>query len=350
MFAKEDELKRDHSSVYTREVSSVFVSVRRKKKMKRFQVHKASLAAALLVLISVFAQWADGTALEPLEGNAYYGRRIRGGGNSANRMVYPNENERYNVISKDVKREVDCADGCFYDDIPLELALALGNISSSDDVFNQGLVEEDSIDHRIFSNGYGERSSGEVPKPAGCNTQATIVSLRPENNTDPRLIYSPSCTRVERCSGCCVSKRLSCQPTSTRLRTFSVNVLEYVSGTKTRFKNRDLAVIEEHVGCACQCRVKEEHCTALQKYNARNCRCECKNLDDRSKCLQQSDIKQWNPETCLCECLDPTDCTSGSYYDHNYCKCLQIYSATRSRNQSSMDRRRLILKPVPSLS
>ncbi|EAT33891.1 AAEL013840-PA [Aedes aegypti] len=207
--------------------------------------------------------------------------------------------------------------------IPLELALALGNISSSDDVFNQGLVEEDSIDHRIFSNGYGERSSGEVPKPAGCNTQATIVSLRPENNTDPRLIYSPSCTRVERCSGCCVSKRLSCQPTSTRLRTFSVNVLEYVSGTKTRFKNRDLAVIEEHVGCACQCRVKEEHCTALQKYNARNCRCECKNLDDRSKCLQQSDIKQWNPETCLCECLDPTDCTSGSYYDHNYCKCLQ---------------------------
>lgn len=119
MFAKEDELKRDYSAVYTREVSSVF-GVRRKKKMKRFQVHKASLATALLVLISVFAQWADGTALEPLEGNAYYGRRIRGGGNSANRMVYPNENERYNVISKDVKREVDCADGCFYDDVSNE--------------------------------------------------------------------------------------------------------------------------------------------------------------------------------------------------------------------------------------
>nr|XP_029715509.1 uncharacterized protein LOC109424767 isoform X1 [Aedes albopictus]XP_029715510.1 uncharacterized protein LOC109424767 isoform X1 [Aedes albopictus] len=319
--------------------------------MRRFQVHRASLVAALLVLTTIsVANWADATSLEPLEGTAYYGRRFRGGTNSANRMVFPNEKERYNVISKDVKREVESDDGCFYDDIPLELALQLGNISSSDDVFNQGLVEEDSIDHRIFSNGYGERSGGEVPKPAGCNTQATIVSLRPENNTDPRLIYSPACTRVERCSGCCVSKRLSCQPTSTRLRTFSVNVLEYVSGTKTRFKNRDLAVIEEHVGCACQCRVKEEHCNVFQKYNARNCRCECNNLDDRSKCLQHSDIKQWNPETCVCECLDPTDCTSGSYYDHNFCKCLQIYSATRSRNQSTMDRRRLILKPVPSLS
>lgn len=296
--------------------------------MMRFQVHTASFAAAasvatLLVLISV-ASRADGTALGPLEPNAYYARRIRGGGDNPNRMVYPSEKERYNVISKDVKRAVDSDDGCCYDDIPLELALLLGNISTSDDVFNQGLVEADSIDHRIFSNGYGERSGGEVPKPAGCNTQATIVSLRPENNTDPRLIYSPACTRVERCSGCCVSKRLSCQPTSTRLRTFSVNVLEYVSGVKTRFKNRDLAVIEEHVGCACQCRVKEEHCDPrIQTYNARNCRCECKNLDDRSKCLQQSDIKQWNPETCQCECLDATDCTSGSYYDHNYCKCLQ---------------------------
>ncbi|XP_065077465.1 platelet-derived growth factor subunit B [Ochlerotatus camptorhynchus] len=320
--------------------------------MWRFQVHQAGVAASGLLLLSVLlisvVSWTDATALEgsPYNGRLYQQRTAYNG----NRMVFPNEKERYNVISKDVKREVDEDDGCCYDDIPLELALQLGNITSSDDVFTNGLVEEDSIDQRIFNKGYGERSAGETPKPAGCNTEATIVSLRPANNTDPRLIFSPSCTRVQRCSGCCVSKRLSCQPTSTRQRAFSVNILEYLSGVKTRFKNRDIALIEEHVGCACQCRVKEEHCTPLQKYNARNCRCECKNLDDRSKCLQQSDIKQWNPETCLCECLDPTDCTSGSYYDQNACKCLQIYSATRSRNQSTLDRRRLILKPVPSLS
>lgn len=322
--------------------------------MRRLQVHQAGVAATGLLILSVLlisvVSWTDAIALEgaPYNGRLYQQRT----GYNGNRMVYPNEKERYNVISKDVKREVDDDDGCFYDDIPLELALQLGNISSSNDVFTNGLVEDDSFDQRILSNGIGERAAGEIPKPAGCNTEATIVSLRPANDTDPRLIYSPSCTRVQRCSGCCVSKRLSCQPTSTRQRTFSVNVLEYVSGVKTRFKQRDIAIIEEHVGCACQCRVKEEHCSPqLQKYNAHNCRCECKNLDDRSKCLQQSDIKQWNPETCLCECLDPTDCTSGSYFDQNVCKCLQIPSATRSRNQPSLlDRRRLILKPVSSLS
>lgn len=90
-------------------------------------MHRASFAAALLVLtiISV-ANWADATSLEPLEGTAYYGRRFRGGTNNANRMVFPNEKERYNVISKDVKREVESDDGCFYDDVSIHL---LGLIS-----------------------------------------------------------------------------------------------------------------------------------------------------------------------------------------------------------------------------
>ncbi|XP_058834829.1 balbiani ring protein 3 [Topomyia yanbarensis] len=312
--------------------------------MQRFQVQARMLAivASLVALGSL----SSGVGATALEGTAYYGRRYQGGGSYNNRMIYPDEKERYNLFNnKDVKREADDFDGCCGDDIPLELALQLGNITSSDDVFN--LVEPDSIDPRIFSKeGFGERSAGEIPKPAGCNTQPTIVSLRPENNSDPRLIYSPSCTRVQRCSGCCVSKRLSCQPTSTRTRTFTVNILEYVSGVKTRFKSRDLALIEEHVGCACQCRIKEEHCNSLQRYNARNCRCDCVNNDDRSKCLQQQDIKQWNPDTCLCECNDSKECTSGSYFDHNYCKCLQSYSASRYRNQSTLDRRRLILKPV----
>ncbi|XP_053694224.1 uncharacterized protein LOC128742053 [Sabethes cyaneus] len=313
--------------------------------MRRFQVH-ASFAVAMLTVLALTGGPSGGHA-SAIEGTPYYGRSYRGNSNGDNRMIFPNEKERYNLLNKDVKREADDFDGCCGDDIPLELALQLGNISSSDDVFN--LVEPDSIDSRIFSKeGFGERSAGEVPKPAGCNTQPTIVSLRPENNSDPRLIYSPTCTRVQRCSGCCVSKRLSCQPTSTRTRTFTVNVLEYVSGVKTRFKSRDLALIEEHVGCACQCRVKEEHCNSLQRYNARNCRCDCVNNDDRSKCLQQQDIKQWNPDTCLCECNDPKECTSGSYFDHNYCKCLQSYSASRYRNQSTLDRRRLILRPVPA--
>ncbi|XP_055616328.1 uncharacterized protein LOC129762258 [Toxorhynchites rutilus septentrionalis] len=313
--------------------------------MQRFEVHTSHAGTVLLVLLALLSASSD-VNTTAIEASAFYGRSYRGGSDS-NRMVFPNEKERYNLFSKDVKREVDEYDGCCDDDIPLELALQLGNITSSDDVFN--LVEPDSIDQRIFSKeGFGERSAGEIPTPAGCNTQPTIVSLRPENNSDPRLIYSPSCTRVQRCSGCCVSKRLSCQPTSTRTRTFTVNVLEYVSGTKTRFKSRDLALIEEHVGCACQCRVKEEHCNSLQRYNSRNCRCDCANNDDRSKCLKEQDIKQWNPDTCLCECNEAKECTSGTYFDHNYCRCLKSSPPSRWGNQSTQDRRRLILKPVPS--
>lgn len=270
------------------------------------------MLAALLALIgAVVANAYESGAGD----NAYYGRAFR---------PSVNEKNRYSFISKDVKREVDQGDGgcCRGDDIPLDLALQLGNLTAAEDIFD--LIDPNSVDPRIFaSKDFGERSGANIPKPAGCSTTDTIVPLRPKDVTDPTLIYSPECTRVKRCSGCCVSSRLACLPTATRTIPFTVTVLEYKTGTKLKFKNRDVTLVEEHVSCACQCRVKEEHCNHLQRYNAPNCRCECTNPDDRTRCLQESDIKQWNPDTCLCECNEVKECTTGTYFDRNYCRCLK---------------------------
>uniref|UniRef100_A0A8D8PHH4 Vascular endothelial growth factor A n=1 Tax=Culex pipiens TaxID=7175 RepID=A0A8D8PHH4_CULPI len=311
--------------------------------MQPIQVRASCLA--LLALIG-------GAAWGYENGGDAYGRAFRPSGleNSNNRMVRPltNEKNRYSVISKDVKREVDAGDGCCRaDDLPLDLALQLGNLTAAEDIFD--FIDPDSIDQRIFaSKDFGERSGANIPKPAGCSTTDTIVPLRPKDVTDPTLIYSPECTRVKRCSGCCVSSRLACLPTATRTIPFTVTVLEYKTGTKLKFKNRDVTLVEEHVSCQCQCRVREEHCNHLQRYNAPNCRCECTNPDDRTRCLQESDIKQWNPDTCLCECNEVKECTTGTYFDRNYCRCLKSYPPRGNFQTTPLDRRRLILKPVPA--
>jgi len=58
------------------------------------------------------------------------------------------------------------------------------------------------------------------PKSATCEPELTTVSL--QNEDDKSVFYYPSCTRVERCGGCCSHELLSCQPTVTELITFQV--------------------------------------------------------------------------------------------------------------------------------
>lgn len=60
-----------------------------------------------------------------------------------------------------------------------------------------------------------------VPKEATCTTENRTVSLR-EDDKNPNLYYSPTCTRVMRCGGCCGSELLSCQPTEIEMLNFEV--------------------------------------------------------------------------------------------------------------------------------
>lgn len=44
-------------------------------------------------------------------------------------------------------------------------------------------------------------------------------------------------------------------------------------------------IVDEHISCSCSCRIKEEHCNKLQKYDITNCKCDCQNTDDLANCL-----------------------------------------------------------------
>ena len=43
-------------------------------------------------------------------------------------------------------------------------------------------------------------------------------------NTDPSVLFYPTCTRIERCGGCCSSDLLVCEPTKTETIHFQVRV------------------------------------------------------------------------------------------------------------------------------
>uniref|UniRef100_A0A182M748 Platelet-derived growth factor (PDGF) family profile domain-containing protein n=1 Tax=Anopheles culicifacies TaxID=139723 RepID=A0A182M748_9DIPT len=209
--------------------------------------------------------------------------------------------------------------------LPIEYARQLSELNSSADILK--LLDPDSIDHRLFTdNGeYSGRDMGTVPVAASCEPDSQLVSLRPENLTNPRYYFYPSCTRVKRCSGCCNTNQLVCEPVANRTILYKVNILEYRSGKRDKFSHLELVPIEEHVRCKCQCRIKEWHCTEQQTYNPNNCRCECTNKEERNDCLQERQQKQWNPDTCTCDCLPRNEeCTSGSHYDRSACKCVPV--------------------------
>lgn len=161
---------------------------------------------------------------------------------------------------------------------------------------------------------YQQRSVAVRPKPAACIPDTTVVSLRPKDETDPTLVYFPSCTRVKRCGGCCSHQLLSCQPVEIQTLTFEVwsseiyaiNLLftysthiqfqviksQYTGGTKMTYRGKDIMPVEEHLKCKCDCRVKEEDCNkAFQKYDKSQCKCYCTNVDDQHKCLQVSSFE-----------------------------------------------------------
>ncbi|XP_053667998.1 uncharacterized protein LOC128718394 [Anopheles marshallii] len=222
----------------------------------------------------------------------------------------------------DARYEYDNGSEEFYG-LPVDYARQLSELNSTTDMLN--LLDPDSIDQRVFMDGgeYSGRDIGVNPVPASCEPDSQLVSLRPENLTSPRFYFYPSCTRVKRCSGCCNTNQLVCEPVANRTIIYKVNILEYRSGKRDKFSHLELVPVEEHVRCKCQCRVKEWHCTEKQVYNPNNCRCECTNKEDRNRCLQDRQIKQWNPNTCTCDCLPRNEeCTSGSHFDRSACKCL----------------------------
>ncbi|XP_068152892.1 uncharacterized protein Pvf1 isoform X2 [Drosophila tropicalis] len=176
-----------------------------------------------------------------------------------------------------------------------------------------------------------------MAKGANCSPQPTIVELKPPPESDFR--YTPACTRVNRCNGCCSSALISCQPTETE--TVEMRVRKIGAGIKTEII---VVSVEQHVSCKCDCRIKAEDCNDTQLYRKDLCRCECQNTDARDKCLKQTDHKYWDDANCTCGCRLYQSCTTGTIFDESQCKCTDPSATATSQ---FVDRKRFIVQAVP---
>ncbi|XP_032677809.1 vascular endothelial growth factor A-like [Odontomachus brunneus] len=221
--------------------------------------------------------------------------------------------------------------------IPVELASRLNSINTTEE-FLQLLQDIPANEKKLtFTSRIGEgeeRSNALKPLSAKCMPELQTVSLK--LNDDPGTIVYPSCTRINRCGGCCSSSLLSCQPTASETRNFEV----IVTTLSLHYRYQQIVPLEEHTACKCGCRIKEEHCNEKQHYEQKNCICVCDNVDEETKCIRNNETKMWDPDLCVCSCRRTTPCNTGYYFDHNTCRCRQItfsrpvnrFSPTKSSN------------------
>ncbi|KAH8240446.1 hypothetical protein KR038_002603 [Drosophila bunnanda] len=188
----------------------------------------------------------------------------------------------------------------------------------------------------------GEISSKAVVRnatPASCSPQPTIVELKPPGEEEANYYYTPSCTRISRCNGCCGSTLISCQPTETEIVQLRVRKVDRAAtGGRRPFA---IVSVEQHKACRCDCRTKAEDCNVYQSYRKDLCRCECHNLDARDKCLEQVDTKYWDDANCTCVCRYNQSCTTGTVFDETQCKCTDP-----SAPIDVLDRKRFIVQAV----
>ncbi|KAH8387376.1 hypothetical protein KR093_006699 [Drosophila rubida] len=228
---------------------------------------------------------------------------------------------------------------------PVTLSLELSNVTTESN--SRGKINAQCFTDLVTTNASPlsaeqfKRSADQPPlaMPAICSPQPTIVELtvaQEAEQTGGNVRYSPACTRVNRCSGCCGSTLIACQPTVTEALQMRVRKL----GSKK--KEYVIVTVEQHVACKCDCRIRAEDCNTYQEYRKDLCRCECQNTDARDKCLEQSENKYWDDANCTCACRYNQSCTTGTIFDESQCKCTDP-----SAPSDFTDRRRFIVQAIP---
>lgn len=83
-----------------------------------------------------------------------------------------------------------------------------------------------------------------------------LQTVKIVENSDPSVFYIPTCTRIERCGGCCSHALLSCQPKEMETVSFQVLKTKFTGGNKFKFVGKEIVLVEKHMKCKCDCKVQ----------------------------------------------------------------------------------------------